>query len=296
MENNGTAGDLTGCGANNGQGAGGGQFYCDTKWKYQSESSSEDIRQMYSYGKYWKAKQRYLLYPDRVFAHVRKENGNFYDVDTEDISTDEICGLIFIDLIGKENFLNRDIGLFILNELLLGLRVMKDKIHGIEQVTHEDRFTDLLLASLRLRFPIWGWAIIDQARTGHSPTKINAGETDLLIQAAGKNIALIEALVLTGGDFTKTSKHILKCFEYVSYLNSYYIITYYKGEAVNFDNCWNTYQGDVLKITYPSEISIDSSFGFEDLSIQFDNARNIKLAKTLHNSDVQIFHVMIKVV
>jgi hypothetical protein len=34
LENNGKAGPLTGCGPNIGQGPGGGQFYCDSKWKY----------------------------------------------------------------------------------------------------------------------------------------------------------------------------------------------------------------------------------------------------------------------
>lgn len=187
----------------------------------------------------------------------------------------------------------RNLNEFILNEILLASQVLRDKIHGIKQTTHEDRFTDLLLASLRLRFPFWGWSITDQPRLGSSPTGKNAGETDIIIQAAGKNIALLEALILKGCDFPLTSKHLLKCFDYVAYLNRYYIIIYYKGLMSNFDSAWVTYKDDVKKVPFPEPVVMDTIKGFEDMEPIFDNSRNIHIAKTSHQSNVSLFHVMI---
>lgn len=187
----------------------------------------------------------------------------------------------------------RNLDEFILNEILLATQVLRDKIHGIKQTTHEDRFTDLLLASLRLRFPFWGWNIGDQPRLGSSPTGKNAGETDIIIQAAGQNIALLEALVLKSGNFTLTSEHLLKCSNYVGYLNRYYIIVYYKGPLSNFDSTWDTYKEDVKKIPFPEAVSMDIIKGFEDMKAFFENSRNIHIAKTSHQSKVHLFHMMI---
>ena len=187
----------------------------------------------------------------------------------------------------------RNLDDFIFHELLLAADILRDKIQAVKQSTKEDPFTDLLLASLRLRFPFWGWNITDQQRTGKSPTGKGAGEVDITIQAAGKTIALLEALVLKSGDFKKTSEHILKCFGYIGYLPRYYIIIYYKGPRANFAKTWEAYKLDVLKTPFSAETSIDSVKGFEDLAVLFSNPRNVFVARTWHNSGVQIFHLMI---
>ncbi|MBL4587152.1 MAG: hypothetical protein JKX84_08880, partial [Flavobacteriales bacterium] len=87
----------------------------------------------------------------------------------------------------------RVIGMFILNEIIQATKVMVEKIEAVRTIPHEDRFNDLLLAILRLRFPLWGWNIIDQLRTGTAAGGKNAGEVDVTIQGGGNTIPLLEA-------------------------------------------------------------------------------------------------------
>jgi len=92
-------------------------FVLDTKWKYKSDTSMEDVRQLYAYGNYFEASRRYLLYPDRRAKKVEKLEGSFYDTVTKNPSTYEKCGLIFIDLLNQDKTLNLNIGFEILSEL-----------------------------------------------------------------------------------------------------------------------------------------------------------------------------------
>jgi 5-methylcytosine-specific restriction enzyme subunit McrC len=95
----------------------GDTFILDTKWKYKSDTSIEDVRQMYAYGNYFGAKKRYLLYPDKVKDGVEKREGSFYDVASKKPSESERCGLVFIDLLKPDKTLNTDIGKRILEEI-----------------------------------------------------------------------------------------------------------------------------------------------------------------------------------
>lgn len=209
-------------------------------------------------------------------------------INIRSISAQNICK-ITPDIINDKRNPNK----FILNEIVQASRVLLDKIHAIKQISHEDRFNDLLLAILRLRFPIWGWTIMDQARIGNSATGINAGEIDVLVQAGGNNIAFIEALILTGANKTLTETHLIKCFNYISYLKRYYILIYFRGNQGAFDTTWNSYKEDTLATRFPSGALIDSTKDFEDLSAEFNDVRNLKIAKTIHNTDIEMFHVMI---
>lgn len=94
------------------------KYILDTKWKYQKDTTTEDVRQMYAYGNYWEASKRYLLYPDKVIKQVEKLDGKFYDVKTKQVTEDDLCGLMFIDLLDADNKLNKNIGNRILEELL----------------------------------------------------------------------------------------------------------------------------------------------------------------------------------
>jgi 5-methylcytosine-specific restriction enzyme subunit McrC len=88
----------------------------DTKWKYNSGTSPEDVRQMYAYGNYFGASRRYLLYPDRVTGKVLKEEGSFYEIGTVNLSVSQRCGLLFVDPLSEEKVLDKEIGLSILRE------------------------------------------------------------------------------------------------------------------------------------------------------------------------------------
>lgn len=183
---------------------------------------------------------------------------------------------------------------FILTELICASRVMLDKIQGIKQITHENRYNDLLLACLRLRLPFYGWVIQDQNRKGSSVTEKDAGEADLVIEAAGQTIALIEALVLSSNETTKIQQHIKKCFGYASYLERYYIISYFKGKADQFDAIWESYKDSVLATELPSEAQMSKGEGFQDISVNFKETKSLHIGTTIHAGKTKMYHLMIK--
>jgi 5-methylcytosine-specific restriction enzyme subunit McrC len=90
----------------------------DTKWKYQSDTSTQDVRQMYAYGHYLNAKRRYLAYPENLRGElVRKNDGFFYDLKIGDFSKKEVCGLMFVDLLDGDQSLIKKIGENILEKI-----------------------------------------------------------------------------------------------------------------------------------------------------------------------------------
>lgn len=86
----------------------------DTKWKYDSTLSIQDVRQIYAYGDYFKAEQNYLMYPDKINNNtISISAGKFYDVNSKKEFTNKTCHLMYVDII-KEKKLNKDIGDIIL--------------------------------------------------------------------------------------------------------------------------------------------------------------------------------------
>lgn len=218
------------------------------------------------------------------------------------ISLDRIRGLspINIPKITPETINDkRQLNKFILGEIIQSLRIIREKIEALRQVTHENRFNDFLQAILRLRLPIWGWSIQDQPRLGTSTGGADAGNADLIIQSGGgTNIALIEAFNLKENVGVKKDKdytelHILKCPKYIGTIDKYYAIVYFLGNSSDFENKWSTYMSDVLSISYPSTFTINKAVGFTDIASEFNDVINIKIAKTIHNSNLEMFHVMI---
>jgi 5-methylcytosine-specific restriction enzyme subunit McrC len=96
------------------------KWVIDTKWKYESRTSIEDIRQLYAYGKYFGSKDNYLLYPATLTGDkVKRTTGQyFHPLETgNDQMSDERCGLIFTDLIDGHK-LHDGIGELIIAQLL----------------------------------------------------------------------------------------------------------------------------------------------------------------------------------
>lgn len=181
---------------------------------------------------------------------------------------------------------------FILDEIVQAGRIVIQKIHGIKQITHEDRYNDLLLAILRLRFPVWGWEITDQPRLGNSPTGKSAGEVDLLITAAGNTVTLFEALILNKKNKPLTQKHIKKITSYVNFLDRYYMIIYYTGKPNRFNATWDNYKSDAAATSFPPKFTFDKAKGFEDLDGKFGSVTSLRIAKSTHHA-IEIFHIMI---
>jgi 5-methylcytosine-specific restriction enzyme subunit McrC len=88
-----------------------GRFILDTKWKYRSGTSIEDVRQMYAYGHYFSTEESYLLYPDKLEKDpVEKFSGCFYKPGMDTVEEQKKCGLIYIDLLDEIGNLKLDIG------------------------------------------------------------------------------------------------------------------------------------------------------------------------------------------
>jgi hypothetical protein len=187
----------------------------------------------------------------------------------------------------------RNLSEFVLCEIVQASKVLIEKIHGIKKNPDEDRYNDLLLATLRLRFQIWAWSIHDQARKGSSPTGKSAGETDITIEAGNITIALFEALILKGKNKTVTEKHVIKSFGYSKNLDRYYMIIYFKGTPTDFDTTWNSYKDDVAACSFPTNFTFNTTIKFEDLSSKFEDINHLRIAKTTHGINVEMFHIMI---
>ncbi|MFB9080590.1 hypothetical protein ACFFLS_20870 [Flavobacterium procerum] len=187
----------------------------------------------------------------------------------------------------------RNLSEFVLHEIIEAGKIMLEKIDAIRNIPHEDKYNDLLIATLRLRFQIWGWSCHDQGRSGKSASGKGSGETDVMFQSNGSNIALCEAFVLTGRDKALTEKHINKCFTYNTYLESYYMIVYYKGPSPNFDSTWTSYQNDIINCPYDARWQIDQTRGLEDISAKFSNVTAFYLAKSSHGKQKSVYHLMI---
>lgn len=82
----------------------------DTKWKYDSKISIQDVRQMYAYGDYFEANDNYLMYPDKLDQHkLVTHTGKFYDTNNKSNFTNKTCSLMYVDILNG-NKLNTEIG------------------------------------------------------------------------------------------------------------------------------------------------------------------------------------------
>ncbi len=226
-----------------------------------------------------------LRAPDeRLLERLKTVLANLRDLPPSDIPK------VLPKILNKKYRLNE----FILLELLTGLRIMRKKIKAVEQIIHEDCFNDVLLATLRLRLPVWGWDIDDQARSGESWAGKNAGEIDITFKAAGNDIALVEALKMDGGDLPNLQKHVLKVGQYSRDLKTYYMIVYYHGDRSKFAGFWTTYQADIARITYNTTWTYNTTPGFEDITDQYEDIEHIFVGRSQHGSSkTELFHIVI---
>jgi len=92
----------------------------DTKWKILKKAtpSSEDLKQMFVYGHYFKAVQNVLIYPKTKKEQHSKKGVFHQKMYNEETNTmmEQRCDLMFVDILKNEQ-LNRDIGTEILEHL-----------------------------------------------------------------------------------------------------------------------------------------------------------------------------------
>lgn len=90
----------------------------DTKWKYDSKISIQDVRQMYAYGDYFEANENYLMYPDKLDnTAILIKKGNFYSQSDKNNISEKQCSLMFADIL-LDGKLNSDIGNRIIEKCL----------------------------------------------------------------------------------------------------------------------------------------------------------------------------------
>lgn len=185
---------------------------------------------------------------------------------------------------------------FILKEFIEAGKIMREKIKAVESIKHEDNYNDVLLAILRMRLPVWGWEITDQNRSGSSPRGKSAGEVDIVIQAGGVTLALVEALKLTGSYMTTLQPHVLKCAGYNRNLDFFVVISYFTGNRVNWPGFLDIYKQDITNISYPLDQALNVTTGIKHITSYFQNSNGIEVLKTVHGiNNRTIYHVLIDV-
>ncbi len=184
-----------------------------------------------------------------------------------------------------------DLGQFVLHELIQAAQQLAEKIEGIRQITHENRLNDLLVAILSPRLAVWGWSLHDQSRVGQSVGGRDAGEADILLKAASKTIALVEALIRR--DEAYTIRHLLKCQQYVPNLSRFYVVTYHLAARSNLEADWKAYKKTVQDTPYPADFALQSVDGPLDLSNELLNAEYLRVAQTRHGKNSVVFHLML---
>lgn len=180
---------------------------------------------------------------------------------------------------------------FILAEIVNALRVLAKKKLAIHR-EKENFINDILKSILVLRFPIWGWNISDQERSGESETGKDAGEVDFTITSAGKDLTLVEAFILQGLDTNKIQTHVKKCLNYIKNIKTYYLVIYYTGLKENFGSTWASYKKAIIETPFDPIYRIDRSKGVEDLNLKFSEVDNIEIGKSNHGVK-ELYHIMI---
>ncbi|MEO7989259.1 MAG: hypothetical protein ABI663_06940 [Chryseolinea sp.] len=184
---------------------------------------------------------------------------------------------------------------FILNEIVRAGKILMEKVRALDKVPIEDKYNDLLQSILRFRFPVWGWTISDQGRTGASSTEgDDLGSSDFMVQCADECIALIEAMIIEGKNKSKTEEHVVKCNKYVSHTSRFYLVSYFKGKPENFVKTWDAYQQDVLSINFDDTFILLKN-EFIDISSSLRGTRNIKVGKTAHCNGITFFHIFLNI-
>jgi 5-methylcytosine-specific restriction enzyme subunit McrC len=98
-------------------------YIVDTKWKRPNKSSASvgDLRQMYTYCRFWNAEKAMLLYPgdsrENKFQSFKTDDYSLIDSETEII--DHQCKMEFSSVLNSNNELDEDIGIKIIELLNL---------------------------------------------------------------------------------------------------------------------------------------------------------------------------------
>jgi len=257
------------------------------------------------------ARQFHMLengnYPDFIYA-LEKSTYADESLDYLAIQYDRIFRLSPEELIQViPDSLNdgKNLSGFLLNEIIAATKDMLTLINSLPKVGHEDKYSDLIMLSLKGRLLNFKWHPAnlragfsdpdDQKNGGGSVSDAdNLGEIDFgVYRANGERIAICEAMILEGRNAIEVQKHNLKVFNYDPDRKLYFIISYYKGGPESFVKGWESYIQVVedfieFPILYPlvgkvTELKKDVLNG------------PIRIGKSLHGGNTELYHIFINV-
>ena len=136
-----------------------------------------------------------------------------------------------------------------------------------------------------------GYDAKDQTRRGHSTTRKQAGEVDILIKENGFPIAVIEALNLKSLEKGYLGKHIEKIYNYDTAGNSFNVILSYVKVA-DFSRFCSKYVTFLKNHKYPYPlISLE-----DNIQIGNNSYTDIRIIKTSHERSekrTDLFHICV---
>jgi len=192
------------------------------------------------------------------------------------------------------NPLSKDLGEFLLWEIVIAANQFLTKIKSIKKNIGEDEFTDFLQIIINSQLKNFNLKIEEQNRSGSSATKkkIGVGNVDLTLPNGFQNVTL-EAVRFNSkqgvkNNFDKIIEHIKKTFNYSTTKKYFYNIVYYQG--ANFDTHWNDFLNTKLPhVNFPNGYSL---LDVKEPSKKVENAA-IKTVKSLHENDLEFYHIFL---
>jgi hypothetical protein len=187
----------------------------------------------------------------------------------------------------------------LVQEVLAVSKEFLSRAEMLSGLAEEDKYNDVFVSLLRMRFAPWHWQVTDQSRGGASARgeaasrRGGVGERDWVIRSGdGSELAVVEALRLSYLKSSVVDLHALKLHAYdaIGQDQAFEIIY---CETHTFSELWTNYVEHIRSIDYGA-LTLEK---LEDLSDQTDSA-SIRLARAIHRRDgrlVSVFHLFLKV-
>lgn len=225
---------------------------------------------------------RNKLENEEDYRRLRKE---YLDLITR--SPEKLVSILPGNIVG-----NRNLPDYILKEICNSSNDVLDIVNSIEAINKEDKYTDILILSLKSKFRYWNWEI-GNARGGFSAgNKRNNGELDFVINSADKErIATCEALLLHGKNSNTVTSHVIKTFNYDHRRNLFFILAYYSGKE--FVNHWEDYKTNIIpNIEYP--VGFPEVENMDEVKGSFTNS-SVKVFLVEHENSAKVYHIFINI-
>lgn len=179
---------------------------------------------------------------------------------------------------------------YILNCLVKTVHEMLSNINSVSEISKEDKYSDLIIMGLNGLLSFHHWRA-SSARGGYANSKLsNPGEIDFAIYASNnQELAVCEALKLTGENNYEVQKHSVKIFNYTPSKQGLFLLVYYKGPETNFLKSWEKYKNSIInEVEFPESYQFNNN-SFIDLSSNFNNAA-IRIGTSGHGENGFILH------